>query len=46
MNSEMNDKQLEMRMHVRMHIIDESKLELQEMPQDWINCNHQSTRMA
>ena len=35
-----SDQQEETRMKVRMHIIEESKLEQQEMPQDWIHCNH------
>ena len=35
-----SDQQEETRMKVRMHIIEESKLEQQEMPQDWHHCNH------
>ena len=30
---------MEYRMHVRMHIHDESRMEMQEMPQDWKWCN-------
>ena len=30
-------------MKVRMHIIEESKLEQQEMPQDWHHCNHKNS---
>lgn len=26
-------------MHVRMHIHDESRMEVQEMPQEWVFCN-------
>ena len=34
----MTDEQLEHRMHVRMHIIEESKMEINEMPQEWYTC--------
>lgn len=34
----MTEEQLESRMHVRMHIIEESKMEINEMPQEWYTC--------
>lgn len=34
----MNEKQENCRMNVRMHILDESKIEMQEMPQLWKGC--------
>ena len=34
----MTDAQEEIRMKIRMHIVDESKAEFNELPQDWVNC--------